>query len=275
MQVSPWAFGPSSALSLQPTHHNPSKMDTITLTFGDQAENHAGMQTIGTMGPEGSGYHHEDLLAIQSRFEALGCRVELHDLGRDAYLLIVRQGLPVILGQPTDDLYQEHLALHERDWLDKKAKMRGRVVQKRARWNVCFDVQGQEPDYEHGKGRIVAYDDVPLTQRLRERLPDYFGEKAIQLPCEGNYYYDGSKCGIGYHGDSERRKVIAVRLGQPMSLHYQWYEQSLPVEGHYAFNMDAGDLYVMSEKAVGTDWKKRKIPTLRHAAGCNTYTAVK
>ena len=28
----------------------------------------------------------------------------------------------------------------------------------------------------------------------------------------------------------------------------------------------------MSEKAVGTDWKKSSIPTMRHAAGCKKYT---
>jgi hypothetical protein len=27
----------------------------------------------------------------------------------------------------------------------------------------------------------------------------------------------------------------------------------------------------MSSKTVGTDWKKKKIPTLRHAAGCNKF----
>jgi len=32
-------------------------------------------------------------------------------------------------------------------------------------------------------------------------------------------------------------------------------------------NLHHGDMYVMSEKAVGTDWKQRKIATLRHAAG--------
>ena len=28
-----------------------------------------------------------------------------------------------------------------------------------------------------------------------------------------------------------------------------------------------GDIYVMSENAVGTDWNIKKTPTLRHAAG--------
>ena len=30
----------------------------------------------------------------------------------------------------------------------------------------------------------------------------------------------------------------------------------------------------MSEKAVGTDWKRKKFPTLRHAAGCEKYTKI-
>lgn len=35
-------------------------------------------------------------------------------------------------------------------------------------------------------------------------------------------YYD-IKSGIGYHGDSERKIVIAVRLGRSCPLYYQWY----------------------------------------------------
>lgn len=31
-------------------------------------------------------------------------------------------------------------------------------------------------------------------------------------------------------------------------------------------------VYIMSEKAVGTDWKHSSIPTMRHAAGCRKYT---
>jgi hypothetical protein len=34
------------------------------------------------------------------------------------------------------------------------------------------------------------------------------------------------------------------------------------------------DLYVMSEKAVGTDWKKKIVPTLRHATGCEKFTKI-
>jgi hypothetical protein len=34
-------------------------------------------------------------------------------------------------------------------------------------------------------------------------------------------------------------------------------------------------MYLMSEKAVGTDWKKPTIYTLRHATGAKKFTDVK
>ena len=42
---------------------------------------------------------------------------------------------------------------------------------------------------------------------------------------------------------------------------------SKPVGGEGCIELNAGDLYISSEKAVGTDWKKKSIITLRHAAG--------
>ena len=67
--------------------------------------------------------------------------------------------------------------------------------------------------------------------------PEYFGPKAKKLQAEGNKYFNKSKTGIGYHGDSERRKVVAWRLGEgkygdersKMPIHWQWYIKSRPV----------------------------------------------
>jgi len=42
---------------------------------------------------------------------------------------------------------------------------------------------------------------------------------------DGNYYPKSPVCGIGYHGDTERRCVIAFRFGREMPLCYQWYLQ--------------------------------------------------
>ena len=119
---------------------------------------------------------------------------------------------------------------------------------------------------------MVSYDAVPLLKGLVGRLPGLFGEKAKDLQGEANYYYDVRKCGIGYHGDTERRKVIAVRLGAAMPLVFQWYHRHAKVGPRIDIPLEDGDIYVMSEKAVGCDWKSSSKYTLRHAAGCAEYT---
>jgi hypothetical protein len=266
-------------------------MSAITITFGDQAENHAGMQKIGKMAKDG--YSLEDLTLIAKTFRKKRGECELIDLVKEAklddekdvepaYILILRKGVEILLrpwrdrdstAPPTtskyaDNLYEELSALD----VDKKALMRGRVVNKHARHNLCFAEFPQEPDYENGKGRIVAYCDVPYLEEVRENLISYMGHKAVDMHAEGNFYYDLSKCGIGFHGDSERKRVIGIRLGESFPLHYQWYQNTEPIGKRIKIeNLEHGDVYIMSEKAVGTDWKKRKIPTLRHAAGCKKF----
>lgn len=122
---------------------------------------------------------------------------------------------------------------------------------------------------------VISFDDVPLLDEVRHALPYIFGEKADNLKVEGNYYYDitlRSQCGIGFHGDSERKIVVGVRVGASMTLRYRWYLRSEPISGNIDFILENGDIYAMSSKAVGTDWKKKRtIPTLRHAAGCKKF----
>lgn len=250
---------------------------TITITFGDQAENHVGMQVIGNRVNEGLGFQLPDIEEIVGRWEELGAVCELYDLGEkgnidgeEAYVLVIRDALAII-GIDPSDLFKEQMSLD----YDKKAFMYGRVVQKKARWNLCFGDESQEPDYESKKGRIVSWKQIPLLDGFKNRMTELFGEKARDLYGESNYYYDIRKCGIGFHGDSERRKVIAIRLGAAMSIHYRWYCQNKPVGEPIEIELGDGDLYIMSEKAVGTDWKKRNGYTLRHAAGCRSFTDAK
>lgn len=252
-------------------------MSAATITFGDVAENHAHMQKIGEL--HAKGYSLADLERLAARLAAEGVATELVRLDAQwagnsdfapAAVLIIRRGVQHVLGS-TGPLQAEHAPLA----VDKKALMRGRVVNKRARWNLCFDDIDQEPDYEAGKGRIVAYSHLPCTQRLRETIAEWTGD--VLLKGEANYYYDIAKCGIGYHGDAERRKVFAVRFGAShlAPLYYQWYRDSSPVGDRIELVLNDGDMYVMSEKSVGFDWLKKKVPTLRHATGCAKFTAVK
>ena len=260
---------------------------TISLTFGDQGENHAGMQIIGK--PAERGFGLEELTTAADFFTERGLNCEILPIHEklpveiygslpagvlDAYLLVVKNGVSAFVSP--DDLYLEQLGL---GLIDKKALMRGRVVNKVARWNLCYDDMGQTADYEHGKGTIVSFSSVPLISLVREELAALFG---IPPPiAELNYYYDVAKCGIGYHGDTERKILMCCRLGESMTLSYQWHIGKERVGEQLRLKLDHGDLYVMSEKAVGYDWKKSvftlsdgtrvPLPTLRHAAGCRKY----
>lgn len=244
----------------------------ITLTFGDCAENHVGMQKLGEIIREGEGYTIKELEKLNKKFDKSEIvYMEMKD--EKACVLIIRDGVNIIGGENmTKKIFNEQKSLD----VDKKVKMYGRVVNKLARWNLCFDNKEQEPDYDIGKGRVICWNNVPNTKLLREKIEINFGEKSKNLKCEGNYYYDIKKCGIGYHGDTERRKVIGIRLGKyDIPLHYQWYYNSKPVGDNIKIEIKSGDIYIMSEKAVGTDWKKKKIYTLRHATGAPKYTNIK
>jgi hypothetical protein len=246
--------------------------NTITITYGDQAENHVGMQKIGKLAV--SGLTIDDLQMAKERFEKIDCKCELINLNEyvdecksnidPAAILIIRNGINKLLSDKiSDDMYFEQNKLD----VDKKAFMYGRVVNKHARHNLCFDDNNQEPDYVNGKGRIVSWENVPLTNKIRKLLPDYFGPKTNNLTSEGNYYYDVNKCYIGYHGDTERKIVIAARLGASLPLHYTWFKNNKPVGKTFKVILNHGDLYAMCEKATGNDWKKSSMYTLRHAAG--------
>ncbi len=254
---------------------------TFTLTYGECAENHRGMQQLGQIANEG--FTKEDIDFAIDKFNGTGnanCHVyELHTHltkqknsaePEEAYVLVVKDGLRK-MGVDPDKLFVEQNKLEK----DKKAVMYGRVVNKIARHNLCFDDEGQEPDYDIGKGTVVPFSDVPLTRKLRNKLPKFFGKKAKKMKCEGNYYYDVKTCGVGFHGDEERKRVIGVRLGESIDLHHVWYLNGKRVGDWHTLTLDHGDVYLMSEKAVGNDFKKRKIYTLRHAAGSKTSKYVK
>jgi len=251
--------------------------ETYTLTFGERAENHHGMQIIGTMATQG--FTGQDLLAAQQWFQARHYPCQIYDIStllpesyrtqaEPAYLLVAEQGLRTIMDP--DLLYREQQTLEK----DTKAFMYGRVVSKKARYNLCFADDYQAPQYEQGCGTIIPFNAVPYTNKLRQAWSEIIGPTAANLYGEGNYYYNPKECGIGYHGDAERRKVVAVRLGATLPLCYQWYYQGNPVGERGYLPINHGDIYIMSDKAVGYDWRKRQIMTLRHAAGSDKYITV-
>ena len=256
-------------------------MVTYSLTFGDCGENHVGMEMIGEKGVDGDGLNIDDLNNIKKYFEKENKNCELYYLNElyrdeeleykgeieDGYLLVVRN----FLGDERMRKMMESFEWDSKYW-DRR---RGKVLNKRARFNVCFDFESRDSDFENGRGSIIGYDRVIELKNAREELMNIIGKKGEDLICEGNKYYDISKCGIGFHGDSERKKVICVRLGDSMKLCYSWFYRSKNVGKKLVLDINGGDLYFMSEKSVGNDWKRRSIMSLRHSAGCDKYIKLK
>jgi hypothetical protein len=249
---------------------------TITITFSERVENNVGMQMIGELAD--CGFTIEELEAAKLRFEETGCVCELVSLNQDigintepASVLVIRNAVNKFLENQDADSDDLYVQLRDLEW-DTKALMYGRVVNKHARSNLCFNDAAQEPNYAQGMGRIIPYDDVNLLKIVRDSLGEYIGEKAVDLKAEGNYYRDVSVNGISFHGDAERLKVIAIRLGTSLPIYYNWFYKSEPKGQRMSIQLNHGDMYIMSEKAVGNDWKLKNKPTLRHATGAAKYT---
>ena len=247
----------------------------ICITAGEQSENHVGMQINGS-GLSQNGFSVEELAKFKEILEEKGIDSEFYRLDsfleeeekngvEPAGLLFIRNAIETLTGESAEKMLQEQLSF---EW-DKKYwdTRRSRVLNKRARYNVCYGEDEQKPDYENKKGTIISYLNVPILKKWKETLGFIFGEKATQLEVEGNLYYDTKKCGIGFHGDSERKKVIACSLGETRPIHWQWFHKSKPIGPRIKFELHNGDMYIMSEKTTGFDWKLRSKKTLRHAAG--------
>ena len=246
----------------------------ICITAGEQSENHVGMKINGD-GLATCGFTVEELIEFKQSLLTLSIESELHMLheqmedAEPAAILIIRNGTEQITGVSATDMFNEQFTY---EWDNKYWDVRRqKVLNKLARHNVCYGAEAQQPDYENKHGTIISYDDVPILSKWRDSLGIMFGDKALNLEAEGNLYYDVNKCGIGFHGDSERKKVIACSLGASRPIHWQWYHKYKPVGERIKFIINNGDMYIMSEKASGYDWKKKNSKTLRHAAG-NKYT---
>lgn len=251
--------------------------ERIALTFGDAGENHVGMEMVGKLGKTGSGFTPKELKKLQKYFKESGYETEYLNLDYDeenkAGVLIVRD-----YETSDDEIFKE---MHTFEWDTKYYDIRRkRVLNKLARSNVCIlDGIEQKPDYENKKGTIIDGDKLPRFKEFKEKLLFDIKSgvgKELELICEGNRYTDMKKHGIGYHGDKERRIVICLSIGcDDYPIQWVWFEKFLPIKKPVMTTVNSGDIYIMSEKAVGWDWKKSSIKTMRHAAGAEKYRSLK
>lgn len=272
----------------------------VSLTFRECVENHAGMQMIGKTVLPGEGLSMKELYSIMSSLESKYrglAKIELFDLKAilleqdvdvddaivpDAGFLVIRNGVDLLFRKGvSDSLFTEQTTLET----DKKMFAYGRVVDKNIRHNLCFADVDQSADFENKKGTIVSFNGgrIPHLKRLRDNLGTLIHPKFHNSYAEGNYYYDKMKCAIRAHGDTEARKVLCVRLGADFPLCYQWYRGAsggTPIGERIDVTLSHGDIYIMSEEAVGTEWKNhttayRSKFTLRHSAGFDSMLVQK
>ena len=215
-----------------------------------------------------------------------------------ARVLILREWVQTTFEPTTvQDIYKELIAdAWDAEYLDKnkyrieivdgvETKVRGKRMNKRARTNLCY-VAGreQEPDVWKGKGRIVDLKKKTALNQAVDRLRSMIEAGLIAIESktkveinvvEGNRYYNLKNTGIGFHGDTERVVVICISIGcDNYPMRWQWFKDGMPVGKPIDITLNCGDVYIMSEKAVGADWKLRSIYTLRHAAGAKKYTGL-
>ncbi len=237
----------------------------VTHTFSECVENHAGMQKIGTKRKRG--FEQTHLEACHEKHGGV-----LHHLQHEddsAVVWVIPNGVNKLMGaNGADALHAESLAQpFDTRYYDAKKK---KVFTKHGRQNNCYADEAQAPDVDHGKGTVIAFDTAPQMQELRAKLPTLLGDEAKGLYAETNLYTDVRKLevGIGFHGDTERSLVVGVRLGRAsLPLRFQWFHKSKAVGAEHQIPLHHGDMYAMSWKATGHDWRFSSLTTLRHGVG--------
>ena len=147
---------------------------------------------------------------------------------------------------------------------------RGKVVNALSRHMVFLSTDGaRAPNASTGEHTVVNFASLPTLNQARLFATNILGTDSCNSGCALKYP-DILECGIRWHGDGERRQTIIYRVGNGSAMHplcFQWYLQSLPIGEPLAIRLNHGDMAIASDKAVGTDWRTRKTPTLRHATG--------
>lgn len=275
-------FYPRSYFSMNHPNHNTMMTNRYALTLGEQSEIHVGCEIHGE-GLADEGFSVEELMEMKEHFQDQAELVILSDaLPEDvrgqnkAAVLHIKDGVNLLMGSASyaDEMLEEQMSVkYDEFYWDRR---RQRMLNKIARHNAVFGERHIEASEDYRQSTVIGYDEVPKFQRVRDMLPEVFGEKARNLNSEGNHYYD-PKSGIGYHGDCERKRVICCSLGTPTSLYFYWRGpgSSEACSQKFEFKLAHGDMYVMSEKATGFDWRMRSRYRLVHGAGARGYVEVK
>lgn len=256
--------------------------EKMTLTLGDQAESDHTLPQYGHALEKGLSKQDLEAIGKKAKEDDPTCEVELVDLKAlaeapadvpQAYLLRIKKHKKV----DAEALYAEQVSARLKEKRDKYLLNRGKTEKtqklqnKTARHCLVFADQEQESDWTKGLGSVIGFATVPVMNAVRTWLVSLLAAAGVEheLVAEGNYYFH-KEAGIGLHGDAERWIVLAIRLGQVFPLVYQAFRRTTPVGKKVVLEPEVGELYIMSEAAVGRTWRSGK-GHWRHAAGHEEY----
>ena len=94
--------------------------------------------------------------------------------------------------------------------------------------------------------------------KIKNKLQDALGEKASDLQAEGNHYHHTTS-GRAIMEIPKEKLIICLSLGKSSLIRFNW---RMPYSSNHELNpidikLNHGDIYIMSEKATGYDWKQR------------------
>ena len=244
-----------------------------SITAAKSTESFNGCKIQGTMATEGYGpkeFNHAKRWAQENEVEVEEYHLrDLTGVDRDGEFMVLRgAGFKLV---DMDALVTEH---QEKVFpgCDRKVFMFGELRNRKCRYNGEIGPKYVASDLLQKQGVIFSWDDLPVTKQwLHVGCPKVFGPKAAHLLAEINYYYDILKCGIGFHGDSERPDVLCLVVGGSKIMHFQGFRKAMPEGNRLAVRVHHGDMYVMDINACGHLWGKErgngKVVHYRHAAG--------
>jgi len=191
----------------------------------------------------------------------------LCDLQGDTVVLVIRNGANALTNDPqmADKMLAEHQGLE----YDTTTFLRKKVCVARSRRNLHFADKGRPVDMANGQNTVVPWSSVPANAECHRVLTELLGTTDVKSAV-ANYYPDPANCGIGWHGDAERRQTIMVRLGAGSDvrpIYFLWCERGEGIAAPIAINLRHGDVMVPCAKAVGTDYRTQVRPTVRHGTG--------
>lgn len=249
------------------------------VTFGEVAILHVGGKELGDNRRD-TGFQVDELAQIHRNLRSKGVEAE-HVMISDALpeelrpahsasVLVIRNGAAHFCkdaGAADKMLAEQRGIPYDKKFWNARQK---KTMHKRARYNTTFAEHDVAPSEDFQTPSTHAF--PPTLAAFRNGLPSVLGDKAVGLSAEGNHYFE-PKSGIGYHGDAERKIVICLSLGGSSVLRYHW---RLPGSSEHTLSpvdvrVSHGDVYIMSEKATGFDWKCRSRVRVVHGAGSDKY----